>query len=567
MKSFQSFVSALAVKPPQSTAAAGASSRRKDLFSRPVAILLLLFVSVACGLVISCGGNSSAKGASVTPTPPPTPAANTTPPCDTYAAGGTPCVAAHSTTRALFASYNGPLYQVQRTSDNTTLNVGLLKAGDYADIAPQDDFCKGTYCVITLIYDQSSYHNDLKVEGAGGWGTTPDKPAAADALPVQAGGHQVYGLSISAGQGYRNNSTKGVATAGLPEGMYMVTSGTHVNNYCCFDYGNAETSSSDTGNGHMDAINFSTECWFQPCYGAGPWVQGDLENGLFQSNEGFALDSSNTGLTMPFVTAMLKNDGQVHWAIHAGNAQSGQLSSKYDGPEATWITGYSPMNQEGAIVLGTGGDNSNNSIGSFFEGMMTSGYPSDATEAAVQANIVGVGYDTTTSVQGKPVVGSEVSIQLTSSGLTNSYLRHEAADGTQSVVVSQLSTSSQASDLADATWIIRRGFADPNCFSFESRNFPGAFMRHRSFILYAEPYDGSSGNAGDATFCLVTGNSGTGYSFQSKNFPGRYIRQFNGSGFVASDGPNSDWGSPWQWDTTTNYAEDTTFQIVAPLKP
>ncbi|WP_248963865.1 arabinofuranosidase catalytic domain-containing protein [Sphaerisporangium perillae] len=31
-------------------------------------------------------------------------------PCDIYAAGGTPCVAAHSTTRALYGTYNGPLY-------------------------------------------------------------------------------------------------------------------------------------------------------------------------------------------------------------------------------------------------------------------------------------------------------------------------------------------------------------------------------------------------------------------------------------------------------------------------
>ena len=30
-------------------------------------------------------------------------------PCDIYASGGAPCVAAHSTTRALFDAYNGPL--------------------------------------------------------------------------------------------------------------------------------------------------------------------------------------------------------------------------------------------------------------------------------------------------------------------------------------------------------------------------------------------------------------------------------------------------------------------------
>src|SRR3982750_4345193 len=35
-------------------------------------------------------------------------------PCDLYAAGGTPCVAAHSTTRVLLSTYAGPLYQVRR---------------------------------------------------------------------------------------------------------------------------------------------------------------------------------------------------------------------------------------------------------------------------------------------------------------------------------------------------------------------------------------------------------------------------------------------------------------------
>ena len=46
-------------------------------------------------------------------------------PCDIYAAAGTPCVAAHSSTRALYASYNGPLYQVMRQSDGKTLDIGV----------------------------------------------------------------------------------------------------------------------------------------------------------------------------------------------------------------------------------------------------------------------------------------------------------------------------------------------------------------------------------------------------------------------------------------------------------
>jgi non-reducing end alpha-L-arabinofuranosidase len=48
--------------------------------------------------------------------------------------------------------------------------------------------------------------------------------------------------------------------------------------------------------------------------------------------------------------------------------------------------------QEGAIVLGTAGDNTNAGQGSFFEGVMTAHYASDAADAAVQANIVAAGY-------------------------------------------------------------------------------------------------------------------------------------------------------------------------------
>ena len=51
-----------------------------------------------------------------------------------------------------------------------------------------------------------------------------------------------------------------------------------------------------------------------------------------------------------------------------------------------------PMKKEGGIVLGTGGDESNGSQGNFYEGFMATGATSDATDDAVQANIVAVGY-------------------------------------------------------------------------------------------------------------------------------------------------------------------------------
>src|SRR5258706_15167295 len=70
-------------------------------------------------------------------------------PCDIYASGGTPCVAAHSTTRALFDAYNGRLYQVKRSTDNAVRDIGGLSAGGTADAAAQDSFCAGATCLIS----------------------------------------------------------------------------------------------------------------------------------------------------------------------------------------------------------------------------------------------------------------------------------------------------------------------------------------------------------------------------------------------------------------------------------
>lgn len=61
-------------------------------------------------------------------------------PCDILDAAGNPCVAAHSTTRALYAKYNGPLYNVTRPNGSSKL-IGVLSAGGFADKAAHDAFC------------------------------------------------------------------------------------------------------------------------------------------------------------------------------------------------------------------------------------------------------------------------------------------------------------------------------------------------------------------------------------------------------------------------------------------
>ena len=189
-------------------------------------------------------------------------------PCDIYAAVGDPCVAAHSTTRALYASYNGPLYQVLRQSDGKKLDIGVVQpkaspvpdAGGYADAAAQDAFCANTYCWITTVYDQSPKHNDLTQAPRGGFSGPAmggfNNIPLADMAPITIMGHKVYGVFIEPGMGLRNDNPKGTAVDDQAEGQYWVINGRHFNGGCCFDYGNAEIDSRDDDNGTMETAYF-----------------------------------------------------------------------------------------------------------------------------------------------------------------------------------------------------------------------------------------------------------------------------------------------------------------------
>merc|ERR1711907_591111 len=85
----------------------------------------------------------------------------------------------------------------------------------------------------------------------------------------------------------------------------------------------------------------------------------------------------------------LKPEAPGHWAIKGGNAQTGKLTVYFDGKRAP---GYAPMKKQGAIILGIGGDNSEGAVGTFYEGAMIRGYTTDATDNAIQANVVAAAY-------------------------------------------------------------------------------------------------------------------------------------------------------------------------------
>jgi hypothetical protein len=400
-------------------------------------------------------------------------------PCDIYQSAGTPCGAAHSTVRALYGAYRGPLYQVQRASDKTTKDIPVASGG-FVDVSVQDSFCSGTTCTIPIIYDQSPNGNHLRVTWWAYWLQTGGNPADASAGKITVGGHSAHGIYVT-GFGpniaYRtgtqlsgtaavtkgsstvtfsspqtlpantplmfvvntqdcpadswpnnclvrtyftaadisasttvtlktayngtassatvawNQGTKGLATGDQPEAMYMVLDGTRSNNYCCFDYGNAELSGWDEGNATMEALYWGASTQFgSHGSGSGPWVLADLENGMFAGDSASesTVVSGNTSITgMSFVTGMLRGPSGNTMGLKAGNAQSGTLQTKWNGARPA---GYSPTKKQGAIILGTGGDGSQGGTGTFFEGAITNGLPSDATDDAVQANIVAAGY-------------------------------------------------------------------------------------------------------------------------------------------------------------------------------
>ena len=335
-------------------------------------------------------------------------------PCDVLERAGQECVAAHSTVRVLVTGYTGPLYQVCKGSvvagpkscQGEPQNIQALDG--YADAATQDTFCGTASCTITKIYDQSGRGNDLEPAPPGGAKATADNPAKAADLAVTINGHSAYALRFKPGMGYRagcngctNKLGNGTATGDQPETMYMVTSQQDLIDACCFDYGNAETTSNDDGNGNAEAVYFGGGVIWGTGSGGkpGPWVMADLENGLFAGWED-AQDqkiSTNTPLTHDFVTAVLvgdtadKNNGKGRFALYGGDATSGTLKTMYDGirPEKN---GYVPMQKQGSIVLATAGDNSNAGGGRFYEGVMVNGAASKATVDALQAAIVAAKY-------------------------------------------------------------------------------------------------------------------------------------------------------------------------------
>ncbi|MFE5512407.1 AbfB domain-containing protein [Streptomyces sp. NPDC056529] len=151
--------------------------------------------------------------------------------------------------------------------------------------------------------------------------------------------------------------------------------------------------------------------------------------------------------------------------------------------------------------------------------------------------------------------GQYKSLRVTTPGYTNRYLRHQ--DGAAFTEVVDANSAGLLKN--DATWKIVPGLSNSGCYSFESRNYPGQYLRHREFRVYKEAGDGSALFKADATWCAVQGSGGVRLS--AANFPGQYLRHYNSEVWLATPGGSHTWDNP------NRFTEDTTWAVEAPWAP
>ncbi|KAG5913635.1 hypothetical protein E4U53_004823, partial [Claviceps sorghi] len=106
-----------------------------------------------------------------------------------------------------------------------------------------------------------------------------------------------------------------------------------------------------------------------------------------------------------------------------------------------------------------------------------------------------------------------------------------------------------------ASWTVREGLGNPGCYSFESADKPGSFLRHEAHHLVLHPNDGSKQYAEDATFCTLSSLNGTGDAIRSWNHPTRHVRRFQGGVYVADSSGLND------FNARESYEEDASLAI------
>jgi len=200
-------------------------------------------------------------------------------------------------------------------------------------------------------------------------------------------------------EGYRLQADvlgNNVPTGSQPQGLYMLADGTHDATAGCWEFGNV-TSKPETEFAFVDALFLGIPSSNGRGDGAGPWFMADFQGGLWAGGSrpddpgtpGLGLSPPNTrnpSLKVPFALGFLKVSTQ-RYAIRVADLATAE-------EPVTAFEGTMPLtvDHQGGIVLGVGANNENASWGTFYEGAIVAGYPSNEVELAAMKNIKEVGY-------------------------------------------------------------------------------------------------------------------------------------------------------------------------------
>jgi non-reducing end alpha-L-arabinofuranosidase len=340
-------------------------------------------------------------------------------PCDIYADANMPCAAAYSMIRALSKSYNGPLFQVRAGSSSTN---NTMSGGTTMDIMPGPDglvdssvvdaACGKGYCTVSVLYDHSGNGNDLRRApkgntGAGATAGLDDYESIATKGLVTAGGHKAYSLYMNKLEGYRVQAGvvgKNMPTGSQSQGTYLLADGTRSATGCCWEFGNV-TSKPATEWAFVDALYFGKPEMEGQGAGAGPWFLADLQSALWaggsrDGDPGSPFESpyyggdpivrqnlNNPSLKVPFALGFLKVSSSNYAIRVADLSTANALVTAYDGRVPV-----TQVDHPGGIVLGVSAENANASWGTFYEGAIVAGYPTNDVELSIMKNIKAVGY-------------------------------------------------------------------------------------------------------------------------------------------------------------------------------
>ena len=187
--------------------------------------------------------------------------------CDVLNTAGTPCGAAYSLTRRMFAAYTGNLFQLSCASCSpTTMNIGTSSTTGQVNVAAATSYCSTapSSCYISQIYDQTANANNL-TSASGSmalYQVSPYNglPILQTTAPTPTTTLNYSTPSATATTAYYRDLT---GTVGIPTGT--PTSGISVyyvrSNYALVstegDFGDMDSTVANSGAGHRFAIGYS----------------------------------------------------------------------------------------------------------------------------------------------------------------------------------------------------------------------------------------------------------------------------------------------------------------------